>query len=308
MLLVAIVSAKDYPVLSRDIINRVNSMNGASWVAGENEIFKGKSLSQVRRLFGALLVDPRTDNRARFVQNVRKEMLPKEFDSRVQWPKCVHPIRDQGNCGSCWAFSSSETMSDRMCVATQGKVNEVLSPQDLVSCDTGDYGCEGGYMDVMWEYIQNNGIVSEKCFPYKSYSGESVDCPFGEGQNKCTEQGVAFKKYFAVKEPASFIANIETAMNEISTNGPITTGFRVYQDFFAYKKGVYNHVSGGFAGGHAVKVVGWGHDSVSNKDYWIVANSWSNSWGMDGFFWILKGSDECGVETQMIVRKLFFFS
>jgi len=298
--LVAIVSAKDYPVLSRDIINRVNSMNGVSWVAGENEIFKGKSLSQIRRLFGALLVDPRTDNRPRHVQNVRNAMLPKEFDSRTQWPKCIHAIRDQGNCGSCWAFSSSEAMSDRMCIATQGKVNEVLSPQDLVSCDTGDYGCEGGYMDVMWEYIANHGIVSEKCFPYKSYSGESVDCPFGEGVNKCTESGVEFKKYFAVKEPINFIGNVETAMNEIATNGPITTGFRVYQDFFSYKKGVYHHVSGGFAGGHAVKVVGWGHDSVSNKDYWIIANSWSNSWGMDGFFWIQKGNDECGCETQMI--------
>ena len=141
-----------------------------------------------------------------------------------------------------------------------------MSPQDMVSCDTSDYGCQGGYLDKSWTYIMNNGIVSDKCFPYKSYDGKAFACPFTQTKKECTEAGVEFKKYYAVKEAAQFIGNIDSAMVEISTNGPIETGFRVYQDFFQYKSGVYHHVSGSFAGGHAVKVVGWGHDSTSQKD------------------------------------------
>ncbi|KAG2378426.1 hypothetical protein C9374_008313, partial [Naegleria lovaniensis] len=62
-----------------------------------------------------------------------------------------------------------------------------------------------------------------------------------------------------------------------------------------YKSGVYHHVSGGLVGGHAIKIVGWGVDSESRKPYWICANSWGPSWGIDGFFWILRGVEECGI-------------
>lgn len=81
--------------------------------------------------------------------------------------------------------------------------------------------------------------------------------------------------------------------------GSIQMGFRVYQDFFSYRSGVYRHLSGGLAGGHAVKVIGWGVDSASNLPYWIVANSWGTTWGNNGLFWILRGSNECDCEGMM---------
>ena len=63
------------------------------------------------------------------------------FDARTQWPKYIHSVRDQGQCGSCWAFGATEAVSDRFAIVSNGKIDEVLSPQELVSCDPGDYGC-----------------------------------------------------------------------------------------------------------------------------------------------------------------------
>merc|ERR1712117_581861 len=84
---------------------------------------------------------------------------------------------------------------------------------------------------------------------------------------------------------------------ELMTNGPIEVGFTVYEDFLAYQSGVYYHVSGRSHGGHAVKMVGWGHDDESNMDYWLIANSWNNDWAEEGFFRIRRGTNECGIEA-----------
>ena len=73
--------------------------------------------------------------------------LPTNFDARTQWGTKIHPIRDQAQCGSCWAFGATEALSDRFAIA--GK-DVVLSPQDMVSCDTYNYGCDGGYLSYAW--------------------------------------------------------------------------------------------------------------------------------------------------------------
>merc|ERR1712224_166446 len=71
--------------------------------------------------------------------------VPAEFDARTQWKDLIHPIRDQKHCGSCWAFSASEVLSDRVAIASK-KASPVLSPEDMVSCDKGDMGCQGGLL------------------------------------------------------------------------------------------------------------------------------------------------------------------
>ena len=68
---------------------------------------------------------------------------PAQFDSRERWPGCIHPIRNQEKCGSCWAFSASEVLSDRFCIASNGTVNEVLSPEYMVECSAQNKGCNG---------------------------------------------------------------------------------------------------------------------------------------------------------------------
>jgi len=83
---------------------------------------------------------------------------------------------------------------------------------------------------------------------------------------------------------------------EVSTNGPFEVAFQVYADFYSYASGVYKHTSGSYEGGHAVKLIGYGEEDGTK--YWICANSWNTSWGEKGFFKILRGKNECGIEQQ----------
>jgi len=81
-------------------------------------------------------------------------------------------------------------------------------------------------------------------------------------------------------------------------NGPVEIAFDVYEDFLTYKSGVYIHTDGSMLGGHAVKMLGWGTEN--GVDYWLLANSWNEDWGDNGFFKIRRGTDECGVESDVV--------
>lgn len=84
------------------------------------------------------------------------------------------------------------------------------------------------------------------------------------------------------------------------TNGPVEAAFTVYADFMSYKSGVYKHVSGQQLGGHAVKIYGWGTDAQSGMKYWLIANSWSNDWGENGSFRMIRGTNDCGIEGGVV--------
>lgn len=116
---------------------------------------------------------------------------PTTFDSREQWPNNIHAIRDQQQCGSCWAFGASEALSDRFSIASNGAVDVVLSAEDLVACDNIDQGCNGGYLSMAWRYMTNTGIVADSCFPYVSGAGTVPHCLHGA----CTTVGEKFVKY-----------------------------------------------------------------------------------------------------------------
>jgi len=221
-----------------------------------------------------------------------RDDLPKSFDSRTQWPKCIHEIRDQQQCGSCWAFAASEVLSDRFCIASQSSTDVIMSPQELVSCDTQDYGCNGGYVDKSWDYIRDTGIVSDGCLPYTSGGGDSGSCPFNSN-NSC-EDGSPFKRYQVSAHGQ--LTTIQDAKADIAANGPVEAAFDVYDDFMSYQGGVYRRQSDNLLGGHAVKIVGWGVDA-DGTEYWIVANSWNTSWGENGFFRIAFG--ECNFEQSL---------
>jgi len=86
-------------------------------------------------------------------------------------------------------------------------------------------------------------------------------------------------------------------MTEIFQNGPVETAFTVYSDFVTYKSGVYRHTTGSPLGGHAVRIVGWG--VLNGEKYWKIANSWNPTWGDNGYFLILRGTNECGIEDEV---------
>jgi cathepsin B len=277
-------------LITKDIINTVND-GKSSWTAGVNPIFAGKKFSEVKMMLGALLTSapqiPKTKIRG-------NGDIPDEWDTYTAFPECKQEIRDQARCGSCWAFSGAEVLTDRLCIATEAKTNVILSPQDMVSCESDEYGCQGGYLSREWAYMEKTGIVSDECFPYASAGGFVPKCPY-----KCKDASMEWKKYKAKKGSTKHYYDVESCQEDMMKHGSVQAGFTVYQDFFSYKKGVYHHKTGGVAGGHAIKIQGWGVDSESGEKYWNIANSWGTSWGMDGYFWIKRGTDECSIEDQL---------
>jgi C1A family cysteine protease len=213
---------------------------------------------------------------------------PESFDAREQWPGKIHPVRDQGSCGSCWAFSVAEAFGDMLEIAGCGQGQ--LSTQDLVSCDKTNSACNGGDMIKAQGHIVKNGITSEKCLPYTSGSGRVPACP-----TKCNNGSEIIRYKGGV---AQNIAS-KDIMDTLVQYGPLSCGFIVYSDFMNYKSGVYQHKSGYQQGGHAVLMIGWGTEN--GIPYWICQNSWGPAWGEKGHFRILRGSNHCSIESYVTI-------
>ena len=250
----------------------------------EENPFRNWTDDELRNLCGDIPPEPKPENKK--VEYIKDNDVPTEFDSRTNWANCVQPIRDQESCGSCWAFAASTTLAWRLCISTQGEKNFMLSPQDLVSCDEGDYGCNGGSMVNAWNYLLNTGIVSDSCYPYESGSGSVPAC-----RKTCVNEE-EWVKYKAAD--ANVFYGPDQFKEEIQKNGPIHTHFAVYEDFFNYSGGIYKHVSGGLAGWHAVPILGWGEEDGTK--FWIIQNSWGSAWGEEGYFRIAEG--ECSVDEE----------
>ena len=198
-------------------------------------------------------------------------------------------------------------MTDRLCIATNGAVEFEFAPEDLVSCcyDCGD-GCDGGWPSEAWSYWVQNGIVSggdynsnEGCQPYPSEAYNNGQTPRCESQCTNSQYNVAYNqdKHYGVKS-YGISRNVQQIQAEIMTNGPVEASYDVYDDFFDYQSGVYQHTYGEYAGGHAVKVVGWGTEN--GTPYWLIANSWGADWGqLGGFFKILRGENHCSIEDDI---------
>lgn len=301
--------------LSSDMVDYINQFN-TTWKAGQN--FRNVDHSYVKKLCGTLLNGPRLPTMVHYAGDIK---LPEDFDSRVQWPQCptLQEIRDQGSCGSCWAFGAAEAISDRVCIHSNAKVSVEISSEDLLSCcHLCGMGCNGGYPSAAWSFWAHEGLVSGGlydsnmgCRPYTiapcehHVNGTRPPCKGEEGKTpKCAkkcepgyEPSYKQDKHFG-KSSYSVSSVVEEIQAEIYKNGPVEGAFTVYEDFPLYKTGVYKHVSGSPLGGHAIKILGWGvEDGIP---YWLCANSWNTDWGDNGFFKILRGEDHCGIESEIV--------
>lgn len=318
------------------LIREINESPGVLWRAAASPRFASQALGASKSLCGLLpgwkgRLEAAVSNGhvQRFVGS-DDAAIPEAFDAETNWPQCakvIGEIRDQSNCGCCWAFGAAEAASDRMCIATNGSISVPLSAQDVCFCASKN-GCGGGDTDTPWSYIKETGAVSggqyqgtgpfgaglcsDFSLPHCHHHGPqgsdpypsdgAVGCP-SEKSPACpsacdTTASSAHGSFLADKY--SFKGEVVTAKGEqqmqqmLMAGGPMEVSMDVWEDFENYAGGIYHHVKGQWMGGHAVKLVGWGVENGAK--YWKVANSWNPYWGEHGYFRIKRGDDECSIE------------
>eukprot|EP00161_Ancyromonas_sigmoides_P018717 TRINITY_DN51_c0_g1_i2.p1 TRINITY_DN51_c0_g1~~TRINITY_DN51_c0_g1_i2.p1 ORF type:complete len:347 (-),score=93.50 TRINITY_DN51_c0_g1_i2:382-1422(-) len=286
-----------------------HNARGAGWTAAGFNRFTGWPRAAISKLMGTV-IDTKSIERLPKGQFLGADPLPAGFDWRnrtfaAAGGSCVGPVLDQGPCGSCWAHGAAEALGTRICIATQGATNVPLSPTDLMECDSGEGGCNGGMLAPAWEYMKGTGIASLKCTPSPWKPCDPTPClpPFQPTPacNTTCHDGTprVLSRAASVYSVGGFFDKADAIAREVMKHGPVEAAFTVYEDFVAYKSGVYRHTTGNALGGHAVAIVGFGTTEQGEK-YWIVKNSWNTNWGMDGFFLIARGHNECGIEGSVV--------
>jgi len=224
------------------------------------------------------------------VSHANTRTLSKSVDLRKD--PCMQPIRDQAGCGCCWAFGASATLEFTTCVRTCTPV--ALSPQQLVDCDTGNgnNACQGGMGFDSWSYVAKvGGQNTWSSYPYTSGStGTAGTCKFNAANVAAKVNKVT---------PFRMIANkdVTTMMTIIDNRGVVDVGFSVANDFYSYKSGVFTGKLCGTSGqNHEMVAVGYGTDSATGLDYWIIRNQWGTSQGIDGYYLIQRGVNLCRIE------------
>jgi len=225
----------------------------------------------------------------------------------VDWrtKNAVTPVKDQGQCGSCWAFSATEAIESAWLVA--GNPQQILAPQQIVDCDTTDSGCDGGWPTSAYAYVQGaGGIETDADYPYTSGdSGSAGTCNFVSSDVAVQITGFNYATTPCTDDCDSQ-DEVEMA-NNVATVGPasICVDASTWQD---YNGGVVSADSCTHAYSdldHCVQAVGYNYDgNNADNSYWIVRNSWAESWGEDGYIRLAFGGNTCGLAdlaTQVTV-------
>ncbi|XP_017972727.1 PREDICTED: zingipain-2-like [Theobroma cacao] len=213
-----------------------------------------------------------------------------EVPTSLDWREkgAVTAIKYQGTCGCCWAFSAVAAIEGIIQISTANLIS--LSEQQLLDCSTnGNHGCEGGWMMNAFEYVmQNKGITKEETYPYKAIQGTC-------DMEKVAAQVVDISGYEMVP------ANDEEALLKAVTNQPVSVALDGSGlDFQHYKTGVFNGDCG-TSMTHAVTIIGYGTNE-EGKNYWLIKNSWGESWGENGYMKIERDVNTpiglCGIAKK----------
>jgi len=233
--------------------------------------------------------------------------LPASLDWRNYYGKdWITPIKDQGQCGSCWAFGTIAAYeADAKIASNNPDYNPNIAEQDLVSCGyNGDdcQGCNGASMSCPLNWMSNKGAPFQECFPYTAL--DPTTTPSTSCDKRCDTTAACDPRKHYIRAWNPIASGNTTSMQKALMRGPIIATMTVYYDFFYYTGGIYEHVNDTIAGYHAVCLVGWGTDKTTGEDYWIAKNSWGTGWGENGWFKIKRGTDESNIEDETYVLDL----
>ncbi len=234
------------------------------------------------RFNGIRLNGPLSTGCAKFKSTNTK--LPSSYDWRDH--NAVTPVKDQGQCGSCWSFSATGAMEGAWAIAKGSLLS--LSEQQLVDCSKsyGNHGCNGGLMDNAFEYAIENGMCLESAYPYTASGG---DC------HKCDP-------VVAISSCVDVTKNNQVHLKEAVAKGPVSIAIEAdTKAFQLYKSGVLTGSACGTNLDHGVLIVGYGVES--GVEYWLVKNSWGPTWGEGGYIKIGRSDSTddpgvCGIAMQ----------
>lgn len=215
--------------------------------------------------------------------------VPKEVDWRTKG--YVTPVKNQGHCGSCWAFSATGALEAQIFKKT-GRLTS-LSEQNLVDCSRpqGNHGCSGGYITGAFKYVQSNGgINSEATYPYlERDDGMCHYDPLNKAGNCTSFVRIPQGSEGALEQAVALVGPVSVAVD-----ATVFT-FRFYHSGVYYDRWCSQMVN------HAMLAVGYGasQENMKSSDYWLIKNSWTENWGEQGYLRLLKGAgNQCGVANQ----------
>lgn len=261
-------------------INRENAEKGYQWTAGRTSV-SDLSPEEKKRLLGLLPLPPGRESDIAVLETETTTLFDPVFDWRALGK--VTGIRNQGSCGSCWAFAAVAQLESHMLIYDER--NEDLSEQNVIDCNTWGADCGGGWAGAAYSTFTSPGAVLESCIPYQAR--DDLACR----QNLC-EKVAWITSYTGVSNSVSLI-------KEAVLQGPVYTGMTVIDEFYDYTGGCFNGTTTA-SPNHAVLIVGWDDNACAGQGAWICKNSWGPGWGEEGFFHIRYGACNIGVSTSQI--------
>lgn len=272
-----------YEIFTNNYNYIIDQNNKVNYTLGINN-FTDFSREEFKKYYLSGISSYSRDRLTNFLyHNTSNNTLPSSIDWRAAG--IVTNVKDQGQCGSCWAFSTTGTVEGQHALAYDNLIS--LSEQNLVDCSTRNYGCGGGWPTIAMDYIRQNGVDTERSY---SYIANDEPCKFNK-----TNVGSYLNNVVMIPG-----GNMTSLYSAIGLVGPISIAIDAEDDFQFYKSGIYSSSlcsNDRYSLNHAVLAVGY--SNFNNTNFIIVKNSWGSDWGMDGYIYMSTEIDNmCGMATN----------